>query len=298
MDTEKPKDGATRRAKIRAAQREAAKARHAAAATAQTLPPKQPFKFRILDAITVIAIPLGFAGMIIENNTAVFICFAISALVICISVFSHTEIILKWRAALSASVSILFLLLYYMIRLQNLEKELAKYEGVLEPGNKASLNRNCRPATDDLMAAYLGPNTFHIKQFPQKIISIAGRDILILNKIEKKIYISKLELFDNRGDSIAVIDDRGEPSRFWIANNVRKERPDKSTLVVYDRTAEEVLRIEYLNETAISIMGKFKYGNRAPLILQPNYFEMGGISGRFGTCSPNGASFEAIFRND
>src|SRR6202012_5128959 len=67
-------------------------------------------------------------------------------------------------------------------------------------------------------------------------------------------------MFDDRNDIIARIDKDG----FWVQNNVRKKRPDECTLVVFDPSATEVLRLQYLNPKAISVQGLFRHPKMGP----------------------------------
>ena len=89
-----------------------------------------------------------------------------------------------------------------------------------------------------------------------------------------ELVISMLKIFDDRNNIIARVDaDDG----FWVENSTRKKRPDKSTLVVYDHSDKEVLRLIFLNRSAISITGIFRHQHvAAPVIITTDFMDIGG----------------------
>lgn len=56
-----------------------------------------------------------------------------------------------------------------------------------------------------------------------------------------------------------VIATRDSKAPIWLSPSVRRERPDKSTLIVFNRYGDRVLFLRYLNPSAIEISGNF-YG--------------------------------------
>jgi hypothetical protein len=156
---------------------------------------------------------------------------------------------------------------------------------VLEPANEVAEDRHCKAPNENSVAIYLGPHTFYIGNFPQQIITIANRDILTLDKKDNDIVITTLRLYDDSDNIFARIDENG----FWVSPDVRKKRPDRSSLIVYDKHDDEALNIRYVNPRVISINGLFQYQHRTALF-KPTFFKMGGISGA-GICTTNEVSF-------
>jgi hypothetical protein len=178
-----------------------------------------------------------------------------------------------------------------------LKKELARNEGILEPGSELAEERNCNPAIADSVALYIGPHTFFLQKFPQDILTIGNRTVLAIDKIGADISVSKLELFDEAGAVFATVDNQSGTNSFWISPNSKEVRPDRHTLVVYDRNNDEALRVKFINPKVISINGVFRHANSGPVIFQPHYFQIGGIKGNGGGCSP-GAVFQTVFKVD
>lgn len=63
----------------------------------------------------------------------------------------------------------------------------------------------------------------------------------VANKNE--LIINVLRIYDDHTNIIARIDSDG----FWTDPGIRRKKVDKSTLVVYDRADNEVLRAEFIN---------------------------------------------------
>ena len=89
------------------------------------------------------------------------------------------------------------------------------------------------------------------------------------------IRVTTLQIFDDRKDSIATMDD----GHFWVKFGSKKKRPDKSTLVVYDHLNKEVLRVRFLNPHAISVQGLFRHPKRVETIeITKKFLRIGGVS--------------------
>ena len=281
----------------RAAQR-AATQRHAAQLESdRAAEHAKGFRPKLWDTLGGVALPLTVAALIPENNYVVFGCLAAASVIACVPVYWHTEVAKIYRAGYCAIVGLVCFGLFLVIKHENLQKELAKFEGVLEPANEPGEDRKCTPDDASAVALYFGLHTFFIQTFPQVIIRIAGREILTLDRVGKNISIVAMALFDDAG-AIATIDSKAEHNKFWVSPNVRKVRPDKSTLIVYDRNANEVLSLRYLNEKTIAVTGTFKYAGRPPLVVRSNYFQMGGISGTGRGCSPGAPFKDSIYAID
>src|SRR6202140_1931511 len=253
--------------------------RRAAERAAHGRPPprRPPFNWR--DAITLLAIPFAVMAMFSENNIIIGLCFAVSWAIVCAPIVWHPEILREYRFAYSVLIGLLCGGLFTLIKNENLAKELARNEGILEPGSDYSGRPSCPAASDKWVGLYIGPHTFYLDKFPQPIIRIAQREILTLDRKGENLVIRTLNLFDDQGNVFASINNGVAPNNFWVKPDVRRYRPDKHTLVVFDRHNDEALRIIYLNPHAISITGTFRYLGRPPVIYTPTFFQAGGISG-------------------
>ena len=81
--------------------------------------------------------------------------------------------------------------------------------------------------------------------------------MIVIDKEPKtnNVVVTLLKVFDDRNDIIARIDQDG----FWVQNALRRKRPDPSTLIVYDHSDTEVLRLRLLNSNTIYIQGTFRH---------------------------------------
>jgi hypothetical protein len=84
--------------------------------------------------------------------------------------------------------------------------------------------------------------------------------------------VTTLRIFNDRNEIIARIDEDG----FWVRYGIRKKRPSRSTLVVYDQTDAEVLYIEMINPETVSILGRFLHPKTGPLIIDKDRILAGG----------------------
>ena len=155
--------------------------------------------------------------------------------------------------------------------------DLSKYEGELFPASDVDPNTNMTTAFGNALAVELGSGVALASQFPHTIIRMAGDEMLTINRDSATghIRVTTLQIFDDRKDSIATMDD----GHFWVKFGSKKKRPDKSTLVVYDHLNKEVLRIRFLNPHAISVQGLFRHPKRAETIeITDKFLQIGGIS--------------------
>jgi hypothetical protein len=116
-----------------------------------------------------------------------------------------------------------------------------------------SLPDGCKPP-DDALLVFFGTVVAWATDFPSLVIRTPDTELLSLSANYDGIVIDTLRIFDDRSNIIARIDQNG----FWVSSDVRKKRPDKSTLVVFDHLDQEVLRIHLLNSRAVTIGGIFR----------------------------------------
>ena len=79
--------------------------------------------------------------------------------------------------------------------------------------------------------------------------------MLVIDKTpnNNELAIRILRIFDDHGNIISRIDEDG----FWTEPSIRRKRPNKSSLVVYGRSDDEVLNIEFINSKALYMLGIF-----------------------------------------
>lgn len=155
--------------------------------------------------------------------------------------------------------------------------------GVLRPASDPNplTPHNCSPDSPNDLAVFYGGGVAYSTFNPLTIVEIAGKELLSVERVNGNLLISA-EIYDVYGKIIAEI----KNNEFTINQNnfFRRERPDKSTLIVYDQYNVEVLNIRYLNPSAIKVLGTFRYKNRPPVVIRENEMEFGGgiISGDCG----------------
>jgi hypothetical protein len=120
-------------------------------------------------------------------------------------------------------------------------------------------------------ASLVMPNTAS----PHTVLSMAGEKLIQLERGKGgDLIITVLKIFDDRNNIIARVDSE---DGFWVENSTRKKRPDDSTLVVYDHSDQEVLRLVFLNPGAVSVTGIFRHPRvRMPIIITSKYMEVNG----------------------
>ncbi len=144
---------------------------------------------------------------------------------------------------------------------------VSKYEGILKPSNDA-VPISCGPEFFEL-AIKAGNNILTSRIYPYNVIVADDRPIVQIDKKEHSIIIKELRVFDDRQNVVVHIQD----NRFWVLRDSRLERPDSSTLVVYDHNDDQVLRIRYSNPHVISLEGIFR-NNQLTVTLAPDYIQI------------------------
>jgi hypothetical protein len=231
-----------------------------------------------------VAIILAIAAMMLDHTVAFGLCILAAVALGIWGILSHEE---YERGGKSVGIIVVLAIggvLFLFLKIQNDQRELALNEGVLEPGNDYP-DHKCGALNKKWTALLIGPGLFYLDKFPQSILKIANQDILTLDRVGDNLVIQTLNLFDEQGYALVSINKAIAPNNFWVAPDVRKYRPDKHTLVVFDKRATEVLRIVYLNPHAISVNGIFRYAGYSPVIITPTFFQMGGFRDSGSTCT-------------
>lgn len=147
------------------------------------------------------------------------------------------------------------------------EQELS---GLLVPANDPTPENACGHAQllNGALLMILGNSASLNPWFPHVVIRAKGQDILTLNKKNNEIAVG-VRIFGRDGRIVAEIRD----NEFFINPNnyFRKERPDKSTLIVYDQEDKKVIDVRFLNPTTVRFLGVLNYPNSmGPLVISEN----------------------------
>lgn len=157
--------------------------------------------------------------------------------------------------------------------LGNIEVQLSTR---LYPGDEKTVLPFKVDVPKDTLQVILGTNLAWPGKFPQTILRMAGEKMIEIDKEPGKnqLVVSTLKIFDDRNNIIARVDTE---DGFWVENSTRKKRPNPSTLVVYDHSDAEVLRIVLLNPTTLSIIGVFRHPKiPRPVVVTPEYIDIAG----------------------
>jgi hypothetical protein len=260
--------------------------RAAARAARGRLPPRKgprlPLKWQ--DAITLLALVVALAGMLSENNTVVAACLVACWVILCLPVIWHPEIPKEYRLSWCVLSVLIWYGIFFLIQSQNLAKELSRNEGTLEPSNDV-VTEKCPMPHKDAFELKIGPSAFFVGSYNKTVFNIAGQNIFALTEQKVgSIKISLLRVYDDRNNIIVRIDENS----FWVDAGVRKKRPDKSTLKIYDHNDDEVLNMRFHNKHVVSILGVFRYLGRI-IKITPDLIQAGqppgGMVRDHGSCS-------------
>jgi hypothetical protein len=101
-----------------------------------------------------------------------------------------------------------------------------------------------------------------------------GDDLLYLVvEQDGALRIEKLSLFDDRDNLIASV----EQNKLWGNPSAKRDRPDRSTILVRDHLNKEALKIEFLNPKTLRFSGIFRSPGNKPIIITDNEANIRGI---------------------
>jgi hypothetical protein len=142
----------------------------------------------------------------------------------------------------------------------------------------------CELSPNDL-AVFFGKSVALTQNFPFTILNISGTEMLAIEAVPDKpqININILRIFDDLGNIIARIDSGG----FWVAPNVRRQKPNRSTLIVFDRSDEQVLKVELMNPRALYVEGVFRDRKGVTVKILPDRVILPGNNTLFLGCIRN-----------
>ena len=219
----------------------------------------QSHRLTLQDILAYLSVPLALAGLVIENTVVVAVLLVLAAGMFCLWVITRTHLGIIWRAVIALAVIVICaVLVRYKWRVAE-QSELAQNEGVLYPGHDPDppLPRMCEIPPAPLVI-YFGPSVAAVDRFPDEVLRIKDKTLLAIDTLPSSggVAVTQLAVYDDRNDIVASID----KGTFWVRPDCRRKRPNRSTLIVYDHTDTEVLRIRFLNPHVIQVTGLFRYG--------------------------------------
>jgi hypothetical protein len=236
--------------------------------------------FPVLLALLALGVGVGFA-MTSSESTG----FLVARICFCLAAFDVVAMAIYWALAGDRSLlqSIVIPAVVAIVAIPGLVIAL-RWLGSLEiqlstqlyPGNQTLALPFKDDAPPGALKVVIGSNLAWTTKMPQTVLMMRGEKMIEIDKKDGKnqLVISTLRLFDDRDNIIARIDADG----FWVENSTRSKRPDPSTLVVYDHSDNEALRIVFLNQTTLSITGIFRHaGVPRPVVVTDDYMDMSGM---------------------
>lgn len=139
--------------------------------------------------------------------------------------------------------------------------------GFLIPANDPSPSLpNGWPAPTNFITLYLGNSASVNCWLPHTVINFHGQPILAINTNSAGLYVSA-KIYGENGNMVCML----ESNRFTInpSNFLTRLMPDKSTLIVHDRSDVEVLNMRYLNPHAISLNCRLKLPDGREIVISP-----------------------------
>jgi hypothetical protein len=106
----------------------------------------------------------------------------------------------------------------------------------------------------DAFVIFAGTSAIWTDRFPIVLLRMNGIPMLSIDSVDGELEIKTLKIFDVSPSLIASVDD-GE---IWVAPQVRHQKPNRSTLIVYDKTDTQVLKVRLLNLNTLYVEGIFR----------------------------------------
>ena len=121
---------------------------------------------------------------------------------------------------------------------------------------------------------FFGNSVAYTSSFPHTVIEVGNQKLLVINKKGNRITISA-KFFSQDNRIVGELKD----NQFYINPNnyFRIERPNEHSLIVHDQEGNQAINVEFLNSSAIRLLGRFYLPNRPPIIIDEEWQTFGGI---------------------
>jgi hypothetical protein len=140
----------------------------------------------------------------------------------------------------------------------------------------------CTPPANVIVVS-LGSNIGWTNANRLSPLTIDGEPVAILEKENNgTMNIVSLKIYDDQGNAIVQ---KRELELIWVKPDLKTSRPDKSTLVVYDRAGVEAFRIRYANKLSLIISGQFLGRNGTLVNVTDHSVEWGRGNRASGNCA-------------
>lgn len=150
---------------------------------------------------------------------------------------------------------------------------------LLIPAHDPSSKNTC-PIPRGAITVEMGTNTAFWIGESFTVISFGDFHLMDVKKSQGHIIISLLRIFDDKNNIIL----RYGGLRPWKSPEVRIERPDKSTIQVFDHNDREVLNLRFKNSSTLSIRGVFRKPDSPPVYIDDAGMHVGHGIEINGTC--------------
>jgi hypothetical protein len=202
------------------------------------------------DLLAVGGVICGFAARNAEDTLFLGVYSLLGCAFFVAAVRSHKEIGTMLQTIIYCLLIATTMYLSYRTYSKNLERELALNKGALVPAGLPAPLSQC-PIPYDAMAIYFGGGASWTRRFPHVVFQSGSTNLLSLDKTTEGVMVTA-SVFDDRSNLIAEL----RQNRFVATNYASHfERPDRSTLMVYDHRGMMALKVVYLNDRAIVVQG-------------------------------------------
>lgn len=162
--------------------------------------------------------------------------------------------------------------------------DLSKYEGTLYPSDQPRPSNPCSGLINQSTPlVLLGGNGYVIRN-NVATINVQGKTLVRIGVNNGALNIVTLRIYNENGNIIARIDGSISENEFWIAPDVRKQRPNESRLIVYNKKDDRVLDIEFLNDSTVRIRGILYYSGNSVHITDNRVISYPQVGEMIGNC--------------
>ncbi len=192
------------------------------------------------------------------------------------------------RIAKTGSIIGICLVLWWVLTViedKRTEVAIHSTEGVwLVPAHKASPYSSC-PVMPRALTIFWGDSVSSVERsFPHMIMRVKGEPKIVLEKNEEGQIAITMNIFDEQENIVAEIEHNHftlNPNNYFKLN-YSKDLSRLSVQIAHQN--EKVLDLEYLNPSAVRILGVFRYRHAPPIVSTKSALFIGGTQFSGGSC--------------
>jgi hypothetical protein len=231
---------------------------------------------------------LAVAGLMVDDIVMVAVLLSLAAILGCYAAWAHQGRGILFKASVCLVIVVATGGAFTRMYVRFEQKELTENIGTFVPANepRPQIPYDCLIPSDALAAFWGSSNVMWADHTPYMVLVMRGQPIFVLDRKRdgKSLSIKILKLFDDRGDNIVHID----PDKFWVRPDVRLERPDKSTLIVYDHTDSEAIHVRLMNSNTLYLTGTIRYPGAIAITITDDAVSYGNIMTTHDSCMGGG----------